>query len=193
MKLLPNVVFSAVLLIPGLTAGLLLSRPGMAMFAVLLGAAPLLFVVVESLFLTGRPLPPGELPARGAPYREPAPGSPIAAPRKIVRPVFSHRHLLRPRFLAASTLLACLPGLALCASYSVQRWPDAATWSLPFLPAVPILAFAALLRLYLFLCPRCRDLFFLKMWLPPAALPDVLRIWHCPHCHVRTGIPGGRT
>ena len=187
MKLLPSVVFLAITLIPGLAAGLLLSKPGLAMFALLLGAAPLVFVVLESLFLTGTPPPPCGLPARGAPYREPAP-RPL--PRPVARAAFSRRHLLRPRLLAAATLLACLPGLALCASYSVQRWPDAATWSLPLLPAAPILAFAALLRLYLFLCPRCRDLFFLKMWLPPAAVPDFFRVWHCPHCHVRTGIPG---
>ncbi len=87
-------------------------------------------------------------------------------------------------------MLASLPGLALSTSYVAQRWPDAAQWTLPALPALPVLGIVALMRLFLFLCPRCRILFFMKRWLRPVALPDFLRLWHCPHCHVRTGIPG---
>ncbi len=194
VKLLPHVVLLAITLVPGVAAGLFLSRHGLAMFSALLGVAPLLLLVFESLFLPGRPPPASAPRVRESPYRVPAPPPPspraITETPPVVRRALAREHLSRTRSLAVVTLLACLPGLALCVSFVVQRWPDASTWALPFLPAVPILAFATLLRLYLFLCPRCRDLFFVTKWLHPGAVPDVFRVWHCPHCDVRTGIPG---
>jgi hypothetical protein len=46
---------------------------------------------------------------------------------------------------------------------------------------------AAVVRLYLFACPRCRGLFFMDSGFRPLPAPDLFLSWYCPHCRLHKG------
>jgi hypothetical protein len=107
-----------------------------------------------------------------APYRLPAPKPradvPLAASDTYVA---AWRSLRLRRFILLATIAACI----LFACLGGQR-----------LLVLPFVAFAvAVVKLYLFACPRCRDLFFVDKPFRPLPVPDLFLSWYCPHCRLR--------